>query len=165
MKINDDKETKLEEALAYTKQGTLPKAYNPETMPDWIYALALVSKVDGSKNYVVVQNNFLGKILVKKDFGNMASIAKYISIHPYLSMKTNIQSITKTSATLSKFLLMHGMTQEQIDQIMSKTKKDGTEYTEEEMNEKRAKTIGIVKQNVMMEEIYKYNEVRKSIIK
>lgn len=165
MKINDNKETKLEEALAYTKQGTLPKAYNPETMPDWIYALALVSKVDGSKNYVVVQNNFLGKVLVKKDFGNMASIAKYISIHPYLSMKTNIQSITKTSATLSKYLLTHGMEQKKIDRLMSRTKEDGTVYTEEEMNAKRAMALGIVKQYAMEEEIYKYNEVRKSIIK
>jgi hypothetical protein len=76
------KEKSLIEALAFCSLKDLPK----ETKNDfvWIKALALVAKSDGSQSYVYLIKDEDGKPKVKKDFGHIAVIKEYISIHPFM---------------------------------------------------------------------------------
>ena len=101
------KEKTLVDALAYCDLRELPKEWDKETV--YIRALALVSKTDGSYNYVVVRKGDGGKDNIEKDFGNISAIRAIENVYPFRFLATNFMPTFKTKGKeerlswLSKF--------------------------------------------------------------
>lgn len=71
----------LIDALAYCDLRALPKEDSKEYV--WIKALALVSKIDGTKGYVLAVKNEQGAPRIVKDFGTLAAIKSIDKFYPF----------------------------------------------------------------------------------
>lgn len=82
---NVESESKtLVEALSAAHLSELPKplpATSHETV--WLRAIALVTKCNSKRNYIVAHNDGKGGISVVHDFGSVAQIRKVDAIYPF----------------------------------------------------------------------------------
>lgn len=75
----------LVSALSHCSLRDLPPIDNGEDI--WLYAIAKVEKVDGSKSYALVERMDDGVIKMKKDFGPISSVRLIVSYHPFSFLK------------------------------------------------------------------------------
>ena len=113
----------LVSALAYCSLRDLPKEDSGEEV--WIYAIAKVEKSDGSTSYALVEKSDNGGNRFLKDFGNISSIRKVVSFHPYSFLK---------SAYLPKFKTEKK--DERVDYLMKKlgNSEDFSKYSKKELD-------------------------------
>lgn len=69
------------DALSYCDLRHLPQEDTKEFV--WLKALALVSKSDGTKSYVLLVKDLRGEAKVVKDFGNISVIKTIETIYPF----------------------------------------------------------------------------------
>lgn len=84
----------LIDALAYCDLRSLPKEDNGEYV--WIKALALVSKMDGTKGYALVIKGDNGKPKIMKDFGTVAAIKTIDKFYPFALLDEKYMPVFKT---------------------------------------------------------------------
>ena len=72
----------LIDALQYASVRELPN--EAEEGREWLKALALVSKRNGSKAYVALAKGKTGEDKIVKDFGEISAVAVIEKIYPYL---------------------------------------------------------------------------------
>lgn len=72
----------LIDALQYASVRELPS--EAEEGREWLKALALVSKRNGSKAYVALAKGKTGEDKIVKDFGEISAVAVIEKIYPYL---------------------------------------------------------------------------------
>lgn len=77
----------LIDALSYACVRELPPVDTGEEV--WIYAIALVSKRDGSKSYAILKRNDSGENALHKDFGSVSIIAGIDEVYPYLYLDSS----------------------------------------------------------------------------
>lgn len=75
------KEESLVNCLSYIGLRDLPKEWDKENV--YILAVGLVSKSDGTFNYVALRKDKNGKDKIVKDFGNIAALCKIEKVFPY----------------------------------------------------------------------------------
>lgn len=75
------KDTSLIDALTYCSLRELPEEDTKEYQ--WLKAVALVQKRDGSQSYVLIEKDKDMKDRIVKDFGHISSILKVLNIYPY----------------------------------------------------------------------------------
>lgn len=85
----------LSDALSFASVRELPAADDKQN--EWVYAIALVSKRDGSNAYVIVRKNKEWEAQVVKDFGNISTIAKIEEVYPYLFLDPIFMPVFKGS--------------------------------------------------------------------
>lgn len=71
----------LVDALAYAHVSDLPKKDNGKRL--WIYAIALVSKKDGTMAYCILKRNDLESYSYKAVFGTCSPLHNVAEIYPY----------------------------------------------------------------------------------
>lgn len=84
--MNKTLESTLTKALSWANIRELPEKDNGENI--WIYALALVTKRDGSRAYLILSKDKKGNDIIAKDFGNISSIVSIDEVYPYLFLNT-----------------------------------------------------------------------------
>ena len=72
----------LIDALQYASVRELPN--EAEEGREWLKALALVSKKNGSKAYVALAKGKTGEDKIVKDFGEISAVAVIEKVYPYL---------------------------------------------------------------------------------
>ena len=72
----------LIDALQYASVRELPN--EAEEGREWLKALALVSKKNGSKAYVALAKGKMGEDKIVKDFGEISAVAVIEKVYPYL---------------------------------------------------------------------------------
>ena len=72
----------LIDALQYASVRELPN--EAEEGREWLKALALVSKRNGSKAYVALAKGKTGEDKIVKDFGEISAVAVVEKVYPYL---------------------------------------------------------------------------------
>ena len=72
----------LIDALQYASVRELPN--EAEEGREWLKALALVSKRNGSKAYVALAKGKTGEDKIVKDFGEISAVAVIEKVYPYL---------------------------------------------------------------------------------
>jgi len=77
-------ESTLKEALAASATRDLPKRYDENSGEIWIKGIALVRKLNGTKNYALATKNGSGVIKVVQDFGVLSPIVGVADVFPYL---------------------------------------------------------------------------------
>lgn len=85
----------LIDALQYASVRELPN--EAEEGREWLKALALVSKKNGSKAYVALAKGKMGEDKVVKDFGEISAVAVIEKIYPYLYAKETAMPQFKTN--------------------------------------------------------------------
>ncbi len=75
------KEKSLIDCLSHLNLKDLPKEWDNENV--YILAVGLVSKRDGSSNYVALKKDKDGNDKIAKDFGNIALLNKIEKVYPY----------------------------------------------------------------------------------
>lgn len=76
------KDISLQECLQNVGLKELPGEWSVMDGNKWIRAIALVNKIGGISNYVLVVNNN-GKTTITRDFGPSRMVTSIVSIHPY----------------------------------------------------------------------------------
>lgn len=79
--MSNVKEESLLNCLSYIGLRDLPKEWDKENV--YILAVGLVSKADGTFNYVALKKDKNGKDKIVKDFGNIAALCKIEKVFPY----------------------------------------------------------------------------------
>ena len=82
------------DALSYADLRDLPKEWDKKDV--YILAIGLVSKTDGSFNYVALRKDENGKDSIVKDFGNIAAIRKIEKVYPYRFLESSFMPFFKT---------------------------------------------------------------------
>lgn len=77
-------EKTLLDALAFVGLKKLPQESD---LDNYLSAIVLVEKFDGTKSYCIQKMGEDLKPYIAKDFGTISSITKVLSIHPYDFMK------------------------------------------------------------------------------
>lgn len=90
------KEESLISCLSYIGLRDLPKEWDKENV--YILAVGLVSKSDGTFNYVALKKDKNGKDKIVKDFGNIASLCKIEKVYPYKYLDAAYVPTFKTRA-------------------------------------------------------------------
>jgi hypothetical protein len=85
----------LIDALQYASVRELPN--EAEEGREWLKALALVSKKNGSKAYVALAKGKMGEDKIVKDFGEISAVAKVEKIYPFLYVEQNTIPQFKTN--------------------------------------------------------------------
>lgn len=85
----------LVDALQYASVRELPEEWDGER--EWIKALALVIKRNGSRAYVALAKGKSGEDKIVKDFGEISAVAKVEKIHPYLYVEQSTMPQFKTN--------------------------------------------------------------------
>lgn len=88
------KETSLLDALAYCDLRSLPKEWDKQNV--YILAIGLVSKSDGTFNYVSMKKDVDGKDTIVKDFGNISAINRIEKVFPYKFLDESYMPVFKT---------------------------------------------------------------------
>jgi hypothetical protein len=79
-----------EETLQYCLEAAGLRTLPPvETDRNWRKGIALVSKMNGTKNYCLVHCH-KGEVHIKKDFGSISRISQIIEIRPYEKIDPNV---------------------------------------------------------------------------
>ena len=85
----------LVDALQYAGVRELPN--EAEEGREWLKALALVSKRNGSKAYVALAKGKAGEDKIVKDFGEISAVAVIEKIYPYLYVEQSTMPQFKTN--------------------------------------------------------------------
>ena len=85
----------LVDALQFASIRELPEEWDGER--EWIKALALVSKRNGSKAYVALAKGKTGEDKIVKDFGEISAVAVIEKIYPYLYAEETAMPQFKTN--------------------------------------------------------------------
>jgi hypothetical protein len=127
-------EISQQEALEAAGLVCLPDALDRASSIVWLKAIGLVRKVNGTRNYVLLENDG-EKPRIKRDFGAVAAIIDIVEIYPYETLeKRFIPSISsaadaitylkaKASVDVSLLLDDKGKTFEQIKTDRSRVRK------------------------------------------
>ena len=89
-------EKSLIDALSYCDLRDLPKKDDKEFV--WLKSLALVSKSDGTKSYVLAIKDKDGNPKIVKDFGTVSAIRKVIEYYPFCMLDASFVPVFKTRA-------------------------------------------------------------------
>lgn len=76
----------LVKALSFCGLREVPEEWDKENI--YLRALALVSKIDGSESYVLVEKDAHGNDRMIKDFGTVCAINAVISVHPFFFLES-----------------------------------------------------------------------------
>lgn len=76
------KEISLQECLKKAGIPSLPTPFNPSDGTEWVRGIALVNKVGGISNYVLVTNTG-GKTAITRDFGPCRAVVSIVAVYPY----------------------------------------------------------------------------------
>lgn len=130
------KEKTLLDALTACSLRELPEVDTKEYQ--WLKAIALVQKRDGSQSYVLMEKDKDMNNRIVKDFGNISSILKVLNIYPYSFL--NAMSMPKFK-TVKK--------EERIDWLKINGEK-GVDYSEMSLKELNAEVLRVAT-NAQME--------------
>lgn len=72
----------LVDTLSWCGLRELPEEWDGQR--EWLKALALVSKKNGSKAYVALAKGKMGEDKIVKDFGEISAVAVIEKVYPYL---------------------------------------------------------------------------------
>lgn len=89
-------EKSLIDALSYCDLRDLPKKDDKEFV--WLKSIALVSKSDGTKSYVLVIKDENGNPRIVKDFGTVSAIRQVIEYYPFCLLDASFMPTFKTRA-------------------------------------------------------------------
>lgn len=123
------KDKSLLDALTYCSLRELPEEDTKEYQ--WLKAIALVQKRDGSQSYVLMEKDKDNKERIVKDFGHISSILKVLNIYPYSFLTANYLPKFKT---LKK--------EERIDWLKMNGDKD-VDYSEMTLKELNAEVMRV----------------------
>lgn len=148
-------ENKLEKSLLLALNDShlseLPDSLKPTTRL-WMRAIVLVEKRDGSKSYVLAENNGDNTPNVVKDFGSISQIVKYKGIYPFYEVENARIPDMRNKTEIMELLTAYGFKQEDIALKMSNKHLDGTPKTEEEIaNDKQFIKIEVNKITIQQE--------------
>jgi hypothetical protein len=96
-----------QEALEAAGLVCLPDALNQSANIVWVKAIGLVRKLNGIKNYVLLEQNDEGKAVIKKDFGALAQILEIEEIYPYEFLERRFLPRLTSDEDTIKFLKKH----------------------------------------------------------
>lgn len=85
----------LVDALQYASVRELPAEWDGEK--EWLKALALVIKRNGSKAYVALAKDKKGENKIVKDFGEISAVARFEKFYPYLYVEQSAVPQFKTN--------------------------------------------------------------------
>lgn len=74
-------------ALKHSRCASLPDKWDGKSI--WIKAIALVTKRNGKKEYVIVKSKTINDISIVADFGTTSIVVKYDEIYPYEFLKSS----------------------------------------------------------------------------
>jgi hypothetical protein len=84
-------ELNLEECLKAAGIAVLPAVADSSNEKTWVQAVALVKKVDGTKNYAIVRRVADGgSPELRRDFGRQAAISEIVEVYPYVTMNRKV---------------------------------------------------------------------------
>lgn len=156
-------ERTLTEALSAARVTSLPKA---KTDDFWIEAVVKVKKCDNSENYALAVNSCDGKPSIVRDFGNMARITSIEEIYPYAVMdKTAVPDLRNSKAIATYLVSNANCKEDEVMQLMSRKKADGTAKSEEEIAADRAVVKNLVTKTAFKIEMYNRNQYVKALSK
>lgn len=87
-------EKSLIDALSYCDLRELPQEDTKEYV--WLKALALASKMDGTKSYILIDKDVDGGYKIKKDFGSVSAIKSVDKIYPFAMLDASYMPAFKT---------------------------------------------------------------------
>lgn len=124
----------LSDALNWAKIGELPEKQDKrKSKKIWIAAIALVTKVDNSRNYAVVFNDGFGQPRIKKDFGKIALIKSIDELYPYDFLMEVDRPLLKNQLDIRNYVVSYGSDPKKIDYLLSENEADGTPKSEEKV--------------------------------
>ena len=106
--IKDIEKTSLIECLSWCALRELPQEYDGKNI--YIYAVAKVSKTDGSTSYCAITKGNDGNDKVLKDFGTIARISKIEKVYPYVYLDSFYVPNCKNKEEKIKFLASYDNT-------------------------------------------------------
>jgi hypothetical protein len=108
-------------ALALNAAGgfrQLPTEYDPNSQQTWIKAIGLVKKVDGTENYVLLENDGLGESRIVRDYGNPVICVSITNIYPYLMLDRSVLPYLKDDNERVTYLTRNGFSYEQATSML-----------------------------------------------
>ena len=88
------KEESLINCLSYLGLKNLPNEWDKENV--WLLAVGLISKRDGTSNYVALKKDENGNPKIVKDFGNIATLVRIEEVYPYMYLDERYIPMFKT---------------------------------------------------------------------
>lgn len=124
-------EKEMMDVLAYTGCVKMPRAINPvkDQSRVWIKAIARIQKITGAESYAVLRNDYGRRPRIIKTFGESASIAKIVSIHPFEWLRQDIIPQFRSEAERDAYLVRIYRTSEERIASLSQADKDRLFYT------------------------------------
>lgn len=123
----------LIDALSFASIRELPQEWDGER--EWIKALALVTKRNGSKAYVALAKGKKGEDKVVKDFGAPSMVARFDTIYPYLYVQSASMPQFKTNTKKERldWLYINDPENEYSEEMSMKELKEAVVYVVSKM--------------------------------
>jgi hypothetical protein len=107
----------LQEAIEACGLACLPDELDQESSVVWLKAIGLVRKVNGTRNYALLENDGTG-VKIKRDFGSIAQIVEVTNIYPYEKLEKRFMPKLLSDEDTIKYLKKHTDYEQQVKELL-----------------------------------------------